>query len=95
VRAGLAGTITLLPFTLPRFPDMLVSPLGFPARWVGCPRRLFALNLLPILGYLMCAETAQYDVPYNCKICVHSAPLMTFEPLVQNLLVSLFASMSF
>jgi hypothetical protein len=43
----------------------------------------------------MCAEMAHYDVPYNCKICVHSALLMTFEPLAQNLLVSLFASMSF
>ncbi len=39
--------------------------------------------------------TKRYDVPYNCKIGAHSAPLVAFEPLVRNPLVSLFADMSF
>ena len=38
-----------------------VSPKGA----VGCPRRSFALNLLLLWSYPMCAETAHYDVPYN------------------------------
>jgi hypothetical protein len=61
MRAGLAGTTTLLPFALPRFPDMLVSLLSFDARWVGCPRRLFALNLLLILSNLRCTEAAHFS----------------------------------
>ena len=65
MRAGLAGPTTLLPFALPRFADMLVSPLGFPARPVGCPRRPFALNLLLLWSYPRCAVSAHYDVPYN------------------------------
>src|SRR5215469_15476271 len=39
--------------------------------------------------------TKRYDVPYNCKIGAHSAPLVAFEPLARNPLVSLFADMSF
>jgi hypothetical protein len=31
--------VTLHPFAFNRFPDMLLSPLGFPARSAGCPRR--------------------------------------------------------
>lgn len=65
LRAGLAGTTTLLPTALPRFPNMLVSPSPLGSRSVGCPRRLLALNLLPLRGNPMCAETAHYDVPYN------------------------------
>jgi hypothetical protein len=50
-----------LRYLLSRFPaflDMLLSPLSFFARLVGCPRRLLALNLLPILGNLRCTEAA-------------------------------------
>ena len=49
----------------PALPTMLLSPLGFPARWGGCPRRLSALNPLLLWSYPMCAETAHYDVPYT------------------------------
>jgi len=31
--------LTLHPFALSRFADMLLSPSGFPSRLVGCPRR--------------------------------------------------------
>ena len=50
-----------LRYLLSRFPallDMLFSPWSFLARLVGCPRRRFALNLLPILGNLRCTEAA-------------------------------------
>ena len=39
--------------------------------------------------------TKRYDVPYNCKIGAHSAPLVAFEPLARNPLANLFADMSF
>jgi hypothetical protein len=39
MRTGLAGTTVLQPFELPRFPDMLVAPLPFGVRSVGCPKR--------------------------------------------------------
>ena len=50
-----------LRYLLSRFPallNMLLSPLSFFARLVGCPGRLLALNLLPILGNLRCTEAA-------------------------------------
>src|SRR5437588_5412184 len=39
LRTGLAELISLHPFGPFRFADMLLSPLGFPSRWAGCPRR--------------------------------------------------------
>jgi hypothetical protein len=65
MHTGLAGHTTVHPFPLACFLNMLLSPLGFPARSVERPRRSFALNLLPLRGDLTCAETAHYDVPYN------------------------------
>jgi hypothetical protein len=67
MHTGLAGHTTVHPFPLACFPNMLLSPWSFDARLVECPRRSCALNLLPILGDLTNAETAHYDVPYNCK----------------------------
>ena len=56
--AGLAGTTTLHTFALTCFASMLLSPLSFLARLAGCPRRSFALNLLPLRGYLPGADAA-------------------------------------
>ena len=58
MRTGLAGATTLPVFVLPRFSDMLLSPLSFLAGSVGCPSRFIALDLLPILGNPRCTEAA-------------------------------------
>ena len=61
MHTGLAELIYLHPFGPFRFTGMLLSPSGFPSRLVGCPRRYTALNLLPLRGNLMCAETAHHN----------------------------------
>jgi hypothetical protein len=33
-------------------------------------------------------------LPYNCKICTRSVPLIAFEPLVWNWFAGQFASLS-
>src|SRR2546421_7719376 len=39
MRTGLAELIYLHPFGPFRFSDMLLSPSGFPSKWVDCPKR--------------------------------------------------------
>jgi len=59
--------ITLHPFTLSRFPDMLVSPLSFDVRSIRRPRRYFALDLLLLWSYLTSAEAAHSNVPSDAQ----------------------------
>ncbi len=66
--------IMLHPFSFSRFPTMLLSPLSFLARSGGCPKRYFALNLLPLWGYLTSAEAAHYR--YILTICIADTPLV-------------------
>src|SRR5713226_6312160 len=56
--------IMLHTFAFIRVPNMLLSPLGFPARLVGCPKRYFALHLLLLWSYLAGAEAAHSLFPY-------------------------------
>jgi hypothetical protein len=59
--------ITLHPFALSRFADMLLSLSGFPFRLVGCLGGSCALDLLPLWGNLMCAETANHNFRHGIK----------------------------
>ena len=68
LRTGLAELIYLHPFGPFRFADMLLSPSGFPSRLASCPRRCYALDLLPLWGNLMCAEAAHHNFRYGILI---------------------------
>ena len=57
----------------------------------GAQIGFIALSKLPPRVFL----TKRYDVPYNCKICVRTAPLITFESSARSLLSGRFAGMSF
>jgi hypothetical protein len=57
----------LHPFGFSRFTDMLLSPLGFSARLVSCPKRFFALDLLLLWSNLMCAEAAHDMTLRDCE----------------------------
>jgi hypothetical protein len=47
-------------------------------------RDALRLQTLESLRPLSAKTPKRYDVPHNCTMCVHSAPLMMFEPLAQN-----------
>jgi hypothetical protein len=58
---------TLHTFAFSRFADMLFSPLPFGIRWVSCPRRPFARNLLLLWSYLTSAEAAHAQIPPHAE----------------------------
>src|SRR5947207_14070894 len=65
---------TLHIFTFSRFPNMLFSPSPFGMRWVGCPRRIFALVLLLLESYFITAKAAHAG---RALLCTSPVPIKT------------------